>query len=188
MPALTVTLDGVLDRYADQLAKLGTQAPVILTSALMRAGPQLERALESALTPQTGLPAGTIARAVTLKGGALALTFRTQGGDVRLKFFKPHETRPGVSAAPRNVRSTFGGTFMRAGWWATGRVEKANWNGQVFRRAGGKTKTGKARFAVARSDMAIPDEFVRGASLAAWETGSGRLLDTVSAEIARLLP
>ncbi|GJD78001.1 hypothetical protein [Methylobacterium gregans] len=188
MPAITVRLDGVMERYAKQLQAMGTQAPVIMTTALMSAAPQMERALEDALTPQTGLLPGTIARAVTYKGGALSLTFRTQGGDVRLKFFKPHETEPGVSAAPRNARSTFPGTFMRAGWWAKRRVDKPGWNGQVFRRAGGKTKTGKARFTTARSDMAIPDEMVKGASLGAWERGQAAVLTTVEHRIMALLP
>lgn len=188
MPALTVKLDGVMERYGDQLKKVGGAAPAIMTTALLGAAPEMETAIETALTPQTGLQADTIKRAVTYTGGALSLTFRTQGGDVRLKFFKPFETQPGVSAAPRNQRSVFGGTFMRAGWWTTGRVEKANWNGQVFRRAGGKTKSGKAAFKVAKSDMAIPDEMVKGASLAAWEASQQGILEAVEAKIGALLP
>lgn len=102
-----------------------------------------------------------VRRKVTMSTPAtLAYTIHTRGGDISLKYFKPRETRPGVSAAPWNSRRAYPHTFMRAGWWPR-RVVKGNWNGQVFIRTGAK------KFTIADSGLFIPSEIVQGASAAA---------------------
>ena len=84
---------------------------------------------------------------------------------------------------------------MKAGWWPR-RVVKPNWNGQVFSRAGSKTKTdhhtmgqGKMdRFHVERSGLYIPDEMVTGASAAAFNsTAASELPARVEHELGRIL-
>lgn len=187
MPSISVTFDGVMDRYAEQLKQLGTQAPVIMTTALMTAAPTMKKALASALTPQTGLPKRTLDKAVKIRPGAMQVTFATYGGDIAVKYFKAYETRAGVSAAPWNRRTVYGGAFMRAGWWPK-RVVKGNWNGHAFYRAGGRTNSGKDRFVKAKSGLYIPDEMLKGASIAAWEQGVGQVQTEVENQIAKLLP
>ena len=115
------------------------------------------------------------------------MTFLTAGGDIGLKYFKAYETRAGVSSAPWNRRSIYAGSFMKAGWWPK-RVTKGNWNGQAFYRAGSKTGSGKDRFVKAKSGLFIPDEMLKGASIAAWERGVVKVQASVEEQIGKLLP
>ena len=62
----------------------------------------------------------------------------------------------------------FAGTFMKAGRFPK-RVDKPNWNGQVFRRAGGSTGAGKDKLEKVRSAaFYLPDQLVSGASAEAF--------------------
>lgn len=187
--------DDVLKRYANQLGALGQgKAEQALQRALNHTGAKAKTAVTKALTTQTGLKPAIIRRAVkTLKGdaGSMSFTLRTEGGNVRLKFFGAKETQSGVSAAPWGARRVYGGTFMKAGWgnrWPE-RFAKPNWNGQVFERAGGVTKFGKAKFNNRRSDLYIPDELLTGETLQAFNSViNNDLMPRVAQEVARLLP
>lgn len=184
--------DDVMARYANQLSALGSgQARVALQRALDHTGRKAKTAVARALTGQTGLKAGVLRRAVkSIRGdaGTLSYTLQTEGGDVRLKYFGARETSAGVSAAPWAARRVYGGTFKRAGWWPT-RVDKPGWNGQVFRRAGGKTKTGQDKFEVVRSGLFIPEEMLKGASASAWrDLIANDLVPRVGHELGRMLP
>ncbi len=178
--------DQVLARYANQMGALGEgKANLGLSRALVRTGKKARTRVIRALVPQTGLKRATIAKAVReVRGdvGSLSFVLRTQGGNVRLKYFKARETRAGVSAAPWNVRQVYAGTFMKAGWWRSGRVVKPNWNGQVFRRVGNK-------FEVVRSGLFIPEEMLKGQSAAAWQSVIDSEFERdVAHELGRLLP
>jgi hypothetical protein len=168
------------------------QAQAALARALRHTGAKARTRVIRALTVQTGLKRATLARAVReVRGDATALEFvlRTQGGNIRLKHFKARETRKGVSAAPWAKRQIYAGTFMRAGWWSTGRVDKPEWNKQVFARAGGVTRTGKDKFEVQRSGLYIPTEMLTGQTAQAFQDLiSSDLVPRVGHELGRMLP
>ncbi|WP_018261349.1 hypothetical protein [Methylobacterium sp. WSM2598] len=197
--SLSIRLDTApLARFGNGLAAAGAKAPLVLARAANHTGDKAKTATARALVPQTGLPRTTIGKALKVtKASPGALVYRTdaKGGDIRLKYFKARETRPGVSAAPWSRRQVFAHTFMRAGWWPH-RVAKPNWNGQVFERAGSKTTTqhatkgkgGMDRFVVVRAGLYLPDEMVRGASVAAWRAVVDRDLEArVAHELGRVL-
>lgn len=169
--SLFVTLDAsAIARLGNQIGAVGARAPIALARAINHTGSKARTQMIRALVPQTGLKRKTIVKALReLKAGGGGLTYeiRSHGGDIRLKYFGARETAKGVSAAPWNARHVYPHTFMKAGWWPH-RVVKSNWNGQVFERAGSRTKN-MDRFHVVRSGLFIPDEMVQGASAAAFE-------------------
>lgn len=160
----------------------------IVARALKHSGDKARTAVRKALVAQTGLRYGVMTRAIKgrMEGGAYVI--RVKGGDVRLKYFKPRETRRGVTAAPWNKRRLYPSSFMKAGWWPK-RVVKSNWNGHVFKRTGGKTKTGMDQFEVQRSGLFIPQEMVAGASRSAFfRVAESELMPRLLHELARALP
>ncbi|MBB4042027.1 hypothetical protein GGR34_003712 [Microvirga flocculans] len=184
--------DQIMGRFGHQLEALGEGKA---ERALYRAGKhtlgKARTRVVRALTKQTGLPRKTIDRAVkdiSPKWGTLNFTLQTRGGNVSLKYFRARETRAGVSAAPWGKRQVWAGSFMRAGWWPK-RVDKPNWNGQVFLRTGSTTGTGMDRFEKQRSGLFIPEELLKDETAAAWETViKTDLFPRVQHEISRLLP
>lgn len=185
--------DQIMARYANQMGALGAgQAQAALARALRHTGTKARTRVIRALTTQTGLKRATIARAVReMRGDAAALEFvlRTQGGNVRLKHFGARETRKGVSAAPWGQREVYPGTFMRAGWWKSGRVVKPGWNGQVFARTGRMSRYGAGKFQVQRSGLYIPEEMVTGQTAQAFQDLiNSDLAPRLGHELARLLP
>lgn len=154
-----------------------------------------------ALSDQTGLPKRTGKKAYR-QGGERAtpanLTYivNGRGGNISLRYFKPRETRKGVSAAPMNNRQIFAGTFMRAGWWPK-RVVKPGWNRQVFERIGdGHSYTqwfdaGRTRFRLrsgtkfdkVKSGVFIPIQMVQGLAGEAWRQGARRLQPRIEHEV-----
>lgn len=189
---ITVSLDDVMKQFASQIDRAGKQAPEIMAAGLNSGGESLRQQTIAAQTGQTGLRKGVIARAQRghkASGRHLVYEIEAAGGDVRIKHFRARETRAGVAASPWNKRQVFAGTFMKAGWpqgerWAK-RKAKPNWNGQAFRRTGGKTRSGMDEFEHAKSGLYIPIELVTGATAAAFEAGSARVLDTTMAGIAK---
>src|SRR4051812_14678264 len=175
-PMLTIEIIGNgIPRLADAAQTLGSEAKArtAYSRAINHSAKVAATATGRALSDQTGLPKRTGKKALNLKvdrstPATLTYTIHTRGGDISLKYFKPRETRPGVSAAPWNSRRVYPSTFMRAGWWPR-RVNKPGWNGQVFIRTG----AGKS-FKVADSGLFIPIEVVQGASAAAWNTGAAK--------------
>jgi len=184
--------DQIMARFGATLAAIGEGKAQL---ALYRAGKhtmgKARTRVVRALTKQTGLPRRTIDRAVKeITPAASGLTFilQTRGGNVSLKYFKARETRAGVSAAPWGKRSIYPSTFMKAGWWPK-RVDKPNWNGQVFERSAGQTRNGMDRFNKVRSGLFIPEELVKGETAAAWKALiQTDLLPRIEHEIGRLLP
>ena len=188
---LSVTLDAsALQRLGNQIGAAGAKAPLALARAINHTGAKARTQMTRALVPQTGLKRRVIVKALReskASAGALTYTIRSHGGDVRLKYFGARETAKGVSAAPWSKRSIYPGTFMKAGWWPH-RVVKGNWNGQVFSRAGSKTKSGMDRFNVERSGLLIPEEMVSGASAAAFNSMAARDLPArLEHELGRVL-
>lgn len=139
------------------------------------------------LTKQTGLPRATIVKAVgnpsQARAGKLSYEMVTRGGNIRLKYLAPRETRPGVVAKPWGKRTLYPGTFMRGGRWPN-RVDAPALQGHVWRRI---NKSG-TKITQARSGMTIPTEMTTGATAAAFERIAGPLMQQrVEAAIKELI-
>jgi hypothetical protein len=167
---LLINVDAsAIERLGNLIGAAGAKAKPAIVRALKRAGDSATIQVRRALVPQTGLKRKVLDRAVkgSMTGGVALYEIRSRGGDIRLKYFTPRETRRGVSAKPFNRRRVTPGAFMRAGWWPN-RVDKRSWNGQVFRRTGATSRSGMDQFEVVRSGVVIPAEMVQGQSQAAF--------------------
>jgi hypothetical protein len=175
-----------------------TKAKRAFTRAINRTGQTVGNEAGRALSDQTGLPRRTGIKAVRREveratPATLSYVIHGQGGDISLRYFKPRETRKGVTASPWNSRRLYPSSFMRAGWWPK-RVVKPNWNGQVFVRANsdgysydglrsqGAKRVG-TKFTKQKSGLFIPIEMVRGATAAAWQQGARRLQPRIEHEV-----
>lgn len=173
--ALTVTVDPAqLRRMVSSFDAIGKTVYGAIARAVNHAGDKAVTAVARALVAQTGLRRQTITKALVVRKASAAkgtstYSIRSRGGNISLRYFGAKETVPGVSAAPLGQREVLPGTFMKAGRFPN-RVGKPNWNGQVFRRTGGKTSTGKDRFEKVRSGVFIPEQMVMGASADAFRT------------------
>lgn len=141
-------------------------APAALAWGLNAVGKKAATRMRRALVAQTGLKYGVFVRALKTKSATASnpeFRIESRGGDVRLKFFSPQETRAGASAAPWNKRTVYGGAFMKGGRFPNRvplKMGKA-----VFKRVG------RRRLPVVsdRSGLFIPDEMLIGASRAAFD-------------------
>ncbi|MDQ0314838.1 phage tail protein [Amorphus orientalis] len=165
-------IDGLV-RYERALKVLGDKRMRAVENRVVnRTGDAARTQVRRQLPKQTGLKRKVIVEAVRVSRSdpsTLTYTMTAQGGEVALKFFGARETRRGVSAAPFGQRKIFEGAFMKAGWVWSKRVIKPNWNGQVFKRTGGTTRTGMDEFEKQKSGVFIPKEMVRGATKSAFE-------------------
>lgn len=159
---------------ANALSAAGRNAPVALAWGINAVGRKATTQMRRALVGQTGLKYGVMVRALRTKAAtANRLEFRieSRGGDVRLKFFSPRETKAGTTAQPWNKRSLYAGAFMKGGRFPN-RVP-LNKGNTVFKRVG------RSRYPIAeqRSGLFIPDEMIRGASKAAFDQVTTRDLE-----------
>jgi hypothetical protein len=183
---ITVTMDGVADRYAAQLDRLGEgEAKVAMARALSHTGAKAKTQVIRALTEQTGLKRQVLVRAVKPSmRGQLTFVLETKGGDIALKFFGARETKKGVSAAPWNARRVYASTFLKGGLFPN-RVPLSKGGGNVFQR------TGKSRLPISKvkSGLYIPTEMLKGQTVAAWEQViQSDLAPRVEHEVERMLP
>lgn len=178
--------DRNLERFGNQVVRLHAQFPKVLPRIVNQVGNRAKTQVIRNLTKQTGLPRKTVVKAVGVdpaKTTRLSYEMATRGGNIRLKYLSPKETKPGVVAKPWGKKQLFPGTFMRGGKFP-GRVEVPAFGGHVFRRL----NTSGTRLTQARSGMAIPTEMVKGATAAAFERIAGPLLQQrVEAAILKLL-
>lgn len=176
--------DNHLKEYADKLAELERRFPKVLPRVINQVGNRAKTQVIRNLTKQTGLRRDVIVRAVNVTpagGRRLAYDMTTRGGNIRLKYLKPRETRAGVTASPWGKRTLFPGTFIYGGQFPNrhGLVR----DGHVMRRIGGRKLT------FARSGMFIPTEMTSGATAAAFEQTAAPLLkQRVEAVIKKLVP
>ncbi|WAC26425.1 hypothetical protein [Ancylobacter sp. SL191] len=177
---IRMNLDNVLGRFANQLGHLRQkEMNKILQRGLARTGNKAKTQVIRSLTRQTGLRRQVLVRAVQFRKPSykdLTYELKTEGGNIALKYFRPRETGKGVSAAPQGGRRVFPSTFMRAGWWPH-RVDKPGWGGHVFERTGVKTKNGKDAFRKVKSGVYIPEEMLRGETVARWREVVNRDLE-----------
>lgn len=173
--------------FADKITELGRRFPKVLPRIVNQVGNRAKTQVIRALTRQTGLPRKTIVTAIgkpaTARPGRLAYEMQTAGGNIRLKYVKPKETRAGVRASPWGKRTLFAGTFILGGQFPNrhGFVR----DGHVMRRLDGAGR----KLTFARSGMFIPVEMTSGATAAAFEQTAAPLLKArVEAALVKLVP
>lgn len=183
---LKITFDlSQFERLANLYAAAGEQAPHAVRRGLNKAGDKARTQMKRALTKQTGLKSGVIARALkTTRAnyGSAAYVITSRGGDISLKHFGARETRKGVSAAPRGQRAVFAGTFIKGGLFPNRVALKMG--GHVF------SRTGKGRLPIEKekSGVFIPVEMVTGATAATfYETAGRSLADDIARELLAIL-
>lgn len=179
--------DQNVKRFGKKIAELNTKFPVVLPRIINQVGDRAKTQVIRNLTKQTGLKRAVIVKAVgdpgRAHGGRLSYEMVTRGGNIRLKYLSPRETRKGVVAKPWGKRTLYPGTFMRGGRWPN-RVDAPKLDGHVWRRL----NTSGTRITQARSGMFIPTEMTTGATKAAFERIAGPLLQQrVEAAINKLL-
>lgn len=173
--------------FANRVAELQRRLPMVLPRTVNRVGNRAKTQVIRALTRQTGLPRKTIVRAIgtpsPARTGKLSYEMATQGGNIRLKYVSPRETRRGVVAKPWNKRTLFAGTFMKGGRFPD-RKAVARFDGHVYRRL----NSSGTKITQVRSGMFIPVEMVSGQTAAAFEATAAPLLKReVEKAIAKLL-
>ena len=187
MAAISVTwADDHLRRYGRKIDELNKRFPKVLPRVVNQVGNRAKTQVVRNLTGQTGLPRKTIVKAVgnpnPAKPGKLSYEMVTRGGNIRLKYLAPRETRPGVTAKPWGKRTLFPDTFMKGG--AFPNRHGGNFGGHVMRRL----NTTGTKLTHARSGMFIPVEMTKGATAAAFERTAAPLLkQRVDAVLAKLL-
>lgn len=179
--------DDHLKRFGKDIERLQRDFPKVLPRIVNQVGDRAKTQVIRNLTKQTGLRRKTIVKAVgdPHRSHAARLSYEmvTRGGNIRLKYLAPRETRAGVTAKPWGKRQLFPGTFMKGGWFPNRKVV-AKFDGHVYRRL----NTSGTRITQARSGMFIPTEMTTGATKAAFERIAGPLLQQrVEAAIHKLL-
>lgn len=188
MSTITVKwADGHVKSFGSRITELNRRFPKVLPRVVNQVGDRAKTQVIRALTSQTGLPRKTIVKAVgdptRAHGRKLSYEMVTRGGNIRLKYLAPKETRPGVTAKPWGKRRLYPGTFMKGGAFPNRHGGK--FDGHVMRRL----NTSGTKLTQARSGMAIPVEMTRDATRAAFERTAAPLLkERVEAVLAKLLP
>lgn len=154
--------------------------------AVNRAGSMGRTQVLRATVKETGLPRKTIDNAIVVKKATMNhFDYRNdaKGGNVRLKFFKPRETRKGVTAKPFGKRRLFAGTFMRGGLFPNRKkITKRLTGGNVYERYGRRFPVG-----IVKSDVYIPTEMMEGADKTRWTEKALVALDKrIAHELSRL--
>jgi hypothetical protein len=191
-----------LNRLANAMEKLdGPQKRLVLQRAVNHTGAKALTQVTRALAKQTGLTNKVIrktlkagkARGTSVRGdgeivsytdASFAYSINARGGDISLKYFKPRETKAGVTAAPFGKRELFAGAFMRGGKFPN-RVAASRLNGHVWKRLG------KSRnpLELLNSGVVLPAEMLTGASAAAFtKVVNDDLPKRVMHEIGYLVP
>lgn len=199
--------DNNLKRFGKQVDELHLRFPKVLPRIINQVGDRAKTQVIRNLTKQTGLPRATIVKAVgdpaRAHPGSLTYGMTTRGGNIRLKFLSPRETRAGVVAKPWGKATLFPRSFMKGGKFPN-RVVAPKLGGHVWinngrgvrifaepNQWGGRSMTGRdtgQRITQVRSGMTIPTEMTTGATKAAFEAIAGPLLQQrVEAALRKLL-
>lgn len=168
--------DAHLAQFADLLAQVNRETPIILPRIINQVGNRAKTQVIRHLFKQTGLPRKTIVAAVgnpavARANGKLSYEMTTRGGFIRLKYLAPKETRAGVVAKPFGQAKLYPGTFMKGGRFPH-RVGVARFKGHVFQRL----NSSGSKLTQVRSEVRIPTEMTVGATKAAFERTAGPLL------------
>lgn len=176
-----------LQRFDNMLAMLeGRQSDLVQVRALNRVGDMAKTIVVRTLTRQTGLQRKVIVKAIgkpkRASFGDKQYVMSTSGGPIAVKYFRPRETRAGVTAYPRGERTLFASAFMKGGRFPN-RVPVAKFNGHVFEREGAS----RLPISKVRTNVTIPGEMVTGATADAFEqTVAINLPRRIEHELSRL--
>lgn len=187
--------DNHLTKFGTKIDQLKADFPKVLPRIVNQVGNRAKTQVVRNLTKQTGLPRATIVKAIgnpsAARFGKLSYEMVTRGGNVRLKYLDPKETRKGVSAKPFGKRTLFNGAFMMGGRFPN-RKDVTQFDGHVYRRFGYGTRRDGSRGGMIyqlRSGVIIPTEMTSGATSAAFERTAAPLLQQrVEAALRKLVP
>lgn len=188
MATITVTwADDHLKMFGSRIDRLNSTFPKVLPRIVNQVGNRAKTQVIRNLTKQTGLDRRVIVAAVkvTAAGGKrLCYDMVTRGGNIRLKYLHPKETRPGVVAKPFGQSRLFPGAFMKGGKFPQRKVVD-KFDGHVFIR----NRSGGRHYTFVRSGVFIPKEMTTGATASAFNAIAAPLLkERVEAAIRKLLP
>lgn len=179
--------DHILADYAKRLEQMAGSGMGVLAQALNEGGAAVREQTVAAETAQTGLPGDTLDRAqqeIPASSGSLTYTIRSQGGNVRLKYFGAKEGGGGVTAHPWNSGHFYPGAFINSGWRGR-RAPSPKLGGHVYERVG----SGRLPIKQSRSGLFIPTEMTKGQTASTFESGSATVLaTTVLKRLGALLP
>lgn len=169
--------DDNLKKFGREIAELHRRFPKALPREINKVGQRAKTQVIRALVKQTGLPRKTIVKAVgnpaqARANGRLSYEMVTRGGNIRLKYLNPLETRAGVQAKPFGKKTLYPGTFMRGGAFPN-RKFVPRFDGHVMFR----NRSSGRHYTFARSGVIIPAEMTVGATKAAFERTAGPLLE-----------
>ena len=185
-PSIKLEVVPDFSRLDNMMKAAGKNAGPAINRAVNRTGEMARTQMVKVLVPQTGLKYRAVRSALKLtKAGSSSgsAVIKSRGGDIRLKFFGPRETRKGTSAAPRSRRQVFAGTFMKGGLFPDRKTIRFG-KGQVFKRVG----SSRLPIVHARSGVFIPEEMIRDASATAFYSTVARVLpDRLAHELLRML-
>lgn len=157
---LTFSLDfSAYGRLGDRYVAAAAASPKIVRRAVGRAGEQARTKMRKALVGQTGLPPRTMTKAIKGKLFGSRYIIESKGGNVRLRFFSPRETKAGVTHKSPNRESPVAGAFIKGGRFP-------NRHGGPHGGKGVYSRVGPWRFPlkIVRSNVWIPREMIRGRS------------------------
>lgn len=189
MTTITVKwADKHLSLFGSRIDQLNRRFPQVLPRIVNQVGNRAKTQIIRSLTKQTGLQRKTIVNAIGDPGvarpGKLSYDMVTRGGNIRLKYLSPKETRKGISAKPFGQRRLFAGSFLKGGGFPN-RKNVHEFYGHVFHRL---NRSG-SRITYTRSGVIIPTEMTTGATKGAFERTAAPLLQQrVDAAIKKLLP
>jgi hypothetical protein len=180
--SLQVTVDAsTVEKLAQRFISAPKKVAAAQRFALQQAGNKARTGMRRALVGQTGLKYGVLVRAIrgNLSGRDLYV-IRSRGGNIRLKFFSPRETRRGTVHKSPKLASPVPNAFMKGGRFPKRVPFKGGLtNGEVHER------TGKGRWPVriVRSGVFIPAEMVEGASKKAFFDASNDLAERMARKL-----
>jgi hypothetical protein len=186
---IVAKIDPTLSRYAARIARLADgQALAVISVGLSVGGEELRKSLVSTEAKQINLSTDTLNRALQSDMPTdTTFVIRARGGNIRLKYFSPVEGGGGVSASPRGKRTHYPGAFITSGRPGARRAV-AKLNGQVYERIDKSRRAWGGKIRQVRSGAYIPDEMVKGATLAAFDRGAAKIGGQVLTRLAAALP
>lgn len=179
--------DKHLKEFGRGIQRLNTEFPKVLPRIINQVGERSKTVVIRNLAKQTGLPRGTIVRAIgdprRAHGGKLSYQMITRGGNIRVKYLGAKETEDGVVAKPFGRTATYHGAFMKGGAFPN-RTVVPQFGGHAFYRLNSRG----TKITFVRSGVVIPDEMTSGATAAAFDKIAGPLLkERVDKAILKLL-
>lgn len=182
-----VSLDGVLNRFANQLGAVGQgKARVAMARAVNYGGARALTGVRRALVKQTSIPRSIVNSTVKLRkaaqkgSGPIEAVIYASGSELPLSLFSPRQFSFGVRAKVWGKQQRFPGMFGAPG---DNPKVRAALGGHIFHR------TGKSRLPIEKSyGPSIPKEMMLAETKEAFETIAPKATeDRLRHELSRML-